>query len=128
MSCCLSMYTHIGYITELDNPQGPDRTVTGPYTGRSSYRHDDTDVPQVAKCPPVQILRMRLKSTLDSKIYLIWLNTALRRLPTVLSHNLCGLAVNSVTQMWLCVKQYVLTEREHGKRTLLPLRTFCGGP
>ena len=34
-----------------------------------------------------QILRMRLKSTLDFKIYLLWLNTALRRLLNVSTHN-----------------------------------------
>ena len=34
-----------------------------------------------------QILRMRLKSnTLDFKIYILWLNTALRRLPPVSTH------------------------------------------
>ena len=53
MSCCLSTYTHTGYNTGFDNPQGPDRAVTGPCTGRSPYRHD-TGVPQVPKCPPVK--------------------------------------------------------------------------
>ena len=64
-----------------------------------------------------QILRMCLKSTLDFKIYLVWLSTALRRLPPVSSHNflllLLVLPVNRYNDPGVAVRTAV---HSRGKR------------